>query len=321
MTSKEEFTGFPSYPVSTEAKEHHRRSIFSTSVMRLDQVHVNLVHPESSPSKKLLEDDHSLRLIEDLSNRSIDPMFSDAKLIIKPVSRMQLWTVRIIVVILCAVIGSMGYIFVRNLQYDYRKKIRQYLISQIHTTKATVASLSQEIITLRQQVKQQSLPQHNAYDDEQDSQMSVLNGTTAIKGSGITIIIANPLIDQSLSTTKSTEQIKVITDIDLQQIVNLLWHLGAKAIAINGNRIGVQTSIRVAGQTILVGTTGIESPYQIEAIGDKNRLATGLDREHQPHVYNNFKKAGISFRVRKSNMISLAETIPSDITYAKRSTD
>ena len=42
-------------------------------------------------------------------------------------------------------------------------------------------------------------------------------------------------------------------DADLQTLVSLLWQAGAEAIAINGNRLGVQTSIRTAGSTILIG--------------------------------------------------------------------
>lgn len=48
-----------------------------------------------------------------------------------------------------------------------------------------------------------------------------------------------------------------------------MFQNGAEAIAINGNRLGAQTSIRKAGGHILIGMTAIQSPYTIEAIGDR----------------------------------------------------
>lgn len=58
-----------------------------------------------------------------------------------------------------------------------------------------------------------------------------------------------------------------------------MFQNGAEAIAINGNRLGAQTSIRKAGGHILIGMTAIQSPYTIEAIGDKSALAEAMKEE------------------------------------------
>lgn len=74
---------------------------------------------------------------------------------------------------------------------------------------------------------------------------------------GIVLTVANPLsvsgdnADSSLPRENGS-QVRVVTDSDLQLLVSLLWQSGAEAIAINGNRLGVQTSIRTAGSTILI---------------------------------------------------------------------
>ena len=66
---------------------------------------------------------------------------------------------------------------------------------------------------------------------------------------------------------------------DLQLLVSLMWKAGAEAISINDNRLGVQTSIRTAGNSILIGTTPVSSPYRIQAIGNKNELANRMGQK------------------------------------------
>jgi uncharacterized protein YlxW (UPF0749 family) len=58
-----------------------------------------------------------------------------------------------------------------------------------------------------------------------------------------------------------------ILDRDIQSVVNEFWAAGAEAVAIDGQRLGPTTSIRSAGQAILVDFRPVTNPYLIEAIG------------------------------------------------------
>ncbi len=58
-----------------------------------------------------------------------------------------------------------------------------------------------------------------------------------------------------------------VTDHDLQSVVNALWGAGARAISVGGIRVGPQTAIRTAGQSILVAFTPVRSPYLVRAVG------------------------------------------------------
>ena len=51
---------------------------------------------------------------------------------------------------------------------------------------------------------------------------------------------------------QSADRSGQVTDHDLQTVVNALWAAGARAIWVGGVRLGPQTAIRTAGQTILV---------------------------------------------------------------------
>lgn len=68
-----------------------------------------------------------------------------------------------------------------------------------------------------------------------------------------------------------------VTDSDLRVIMNILWQADAEAMAINGKRIGLTTTVRTAGSAILVNVAPIASPYVIEAIGDPGLLLDALE--------------------------------------------
>src|SRR5207302_160556 len=59
----------------------------------------------------------------------------------------------------------------------------------------------------------------------------------------------------------------LVLDRDLQDVANELWHDGAEAIAINGQRLTATTTIRAAGGAILVDFRPVTAPYQVSAIG------------------------------------------------------
>ena len=155
----------------------------------------------------------------------------------------------------------------------------------------------------------------------QDDEM--VNGVLPVRGEGITLTIANPIsvggdsADSSLPRENGS-QVRVVTDSDLQVLVSLLWQSGAEAIAINGYRLGVQTSIRTAGTTILIGVNSVQSPYRIEAIGNSSVLANAVSKKTQQRLYDDFKEAGIYPQVSKNKSITLEAAVTGEVTYARK---
>ncbi len=64
-----------------------------------------------------------------------------------------------------------------------------------------------------------------------------------------------------------------ITSSDLQIVTNGLWAAGAEAVSINGQRLTSRSSIRYAGQAILVDYRPLVPPYLVTALGDPRALA------------------------------------------------
>jgi uncharacterized protein YlxW (UPF0749 family) len=67
-----------------------------------------------------------------------------------------------------------------------------------------------------------------------------------------------------------------VTSFDLQILANGLWQAGAEAMSINGQRLTSRSSIRFAGDAILVDFRPLSPPYVITALGDGRELQTGF---------------------------------------------
>ena len=309
------------FPVSPENMPAKHRAVFSASFANLDSHHVQPASIVSMSRRRRLEDD-SLRLIDDLSNRPMDVLYTDSRLSNKTPSTVSIWFTRVLVFLICIAVGTAGSVFVRQLSTDPRKEVRKQLASQLTQSTQKVDELTKNVNDLRAQVEDESKSVSNWSLNQTVRDDEMVNGVLPVQGEGITLTIANPIsvsgdnADSSLPRENGS-QIRVVTDSDLQVLVSLLWQSGAEAIAINGYRLGVQTSIRTAGMTILIGVNSVQSPYKIEAIGNSGALAKAVGKDTQRQLYDDFKKAGIYPQVSKSKTITLEAAVTGEVTYAK----
>lgn len=269
-----------------------------------------------------LEDD-SLRLIDDLTNRPMDPMFSDSRLDKRPKSAFRVRSTRVIVFIICIAVGFSGSIIVQILHTDPREEIRSSLAKELTQQTKHLNTLNSEVSSLRVKVENQSKKLSNTTKDDTLTYDEMATGTIPVNGPGITLTIANPLAANSDTTSgslprESSSNIRVVTDGDLQVFIQILWQAGAEAISINGYRLGVQTSVRTAGQTILVGVNQVQSPYKIQAIGDASALASAVGEKSQRSLYTTLNGAGIYPQITTSKSITLEAASSSEISYAER---
>ena len=309
------------FPVSPENMPAKHRAVFSASFANLDSHHVQPASIVSMSRRRRLEDD-SLRLIDDLSNRPMDVLYTDSRLSNKTPSTVSIWFTRVLVFLICIAVGTAGSVFVRQLSTDPRKEVRKQLASQLTQSTQKVDELTKNVNDLRAQVEDESKSVSNWSLNQTVRDDEMVNGVLPVQGEGITLTIANPIsvsgdnADSSLPRENGS-QIRVVIDSDLQVLVSLLWQSGAEAIAINGYRLGVQTSIRTAGTTILIGVNSVQSPYKIEAIGNSGALAKAVGKNTQRQLYDDFKKAGIYPQVSKSKTITLEAAVTGEVTYAK----
>ncbi|WP_019120695.1 DUF881 domain-containing protein [Brevibacillus massiliensis] len=109
-----------------------------------------------------------------------------------------------------------------------------------------------------------------------------LAGLESAEGPGVVVRIEDmklppgPLGTDDGSPAGTEALPDLLIDEDLRWLVNELLVNGAKAVAINGQRLVATSAIRNVGQYIQVNTYTIRPPYEIAALGDPEVLVSGL---------------------------------------------
>ncbi|KFI58778.1 hypothetical protein BGLCM_1072 [Bifidobacterium gallicum DSM 20093 = LMG 11596] len=316
----------PSHAVEGTNRPKHRRAVFSKSYRSIESHHAQSPdqlagQPQAAARSKVHHDD-SMQLIDDLINRPYDALYGDARLGVRPTSGVRYWYTRIVVFVICVAVGFYACLFVRQLNTDPRKEVRESLASQLETNTDEVRDLNKQIEQLRTQIDQQNTQHGLSAAQRMVQHDDMTSGLLPVEGPGITMSLANSVSAQGTSINAPADgsaKIRVITDTDLQQLVSLLWQGGAEAIAINGHRLGAQTSIRTAAGSILIGTDPVHSPYRIQAIGNADALAEWMGSKHLAALYDSYNRAGIHPEISKERMMRLNAATAGGIVVAQRS--
>ncbi len=128
--------------------------------------------------------------------------------------------------------------------------------------------LEDELVSLR---KQQAEYETVAIDGTQSrdnmekelQRLKIATGLVGVKGPGVMIEI---------------EESPALQNYDIITVLNELWAAGAEGIAINGERLAINSSLefREGSRNLWTNNKPIASPYQIIAIGDAQTLETSL---------------------------------------------
>ena len=93
-------------------------------------------------------------------------------------------------------------------------------------------------------------------------------GLAAVTGPGAVVRLADaPAPIDPATGRPSTAEVNRVLDVDLQARGERAVGRGAEAIAINGQRLTATSTIRTAGNAILVDFRPVTSPYEVSAIG------------------------------------------------------
>ncbi|WP_236047922.1 DUF881 domain-containing protein [Streptacidiphilus fuscans] len=151
---------------------------------------------------------------------------------------------------------------------------RQALIDRINTATSAADAAQQQLGQLQTQLAQ---AQADALAGKGGSarlaEQQLVSGQTPVSGPGLQVTVddaasaGTDLNNASPRTNAGFGNTGRVRDSDLQLVVNALWQSGAEAIAINDERLGNLSSIRAAGDAILVNNSPLTLPYTIQAIG------------------------------------------------------
>ncbi|MEU4427475.1 DUF881 domain-containing protein [Actinoplanes sp. NPDC024001] len=129
-------------------------------------------------------------------------------------------------------------------------------------------------------------------------------GLARVRGSGAKVTLADgPTPVDAVTGERRTEgQVK---DTDLQFAANALWSAGAEAIAINGERLTATSTIRQAGEAILVDVRPVTTPYEVVAIGPGDLAGDFRDGFAGQFFETLSTRYGMSFEVSKVKNVTL----------------
>ncbi|MEZ0165183.1 DUF881 domain-containing protein [Kineococcus sp. LSe6-4] len=136
--------------------------------------------------------------------------------------------------------------------------------------------------------------------DARASGLQVAAAATAVTGPGLSVVLDDAATPAGAPAPGPTSG--RVVDRDVQLVVNGLWAAGAEAVAVNGQRLGALSSIRAAGEAVLVDYRPLTPPYTVSAVGDPAAMQTAFATS----------VAGRYLQVLRDNYGLRAEVAPAD---------
>lgn len=221
------------------------------------------------------------------------------------------------------VLAAIGFLLIMAYQHvladePARSRTRDGLISQINDRQHSTDELRRQADRLRDEVARQ---RDAVLDDRAAARLRDLEATTGlarVTGDGVVVRIADaPRPVDAVTGQGSGTDLGRVLDRDLQQVANALWRAGAEAVAINGQRLISTSTIRAAGDAILVDFRPVSGPYEVAAIGPedlRDRFAASPTARTFRQLVDAF---GMSFEVRGRDDLSLPAASEPQLRYAR----
>ncbi len=189
-------------------------------------------------------------------------------------------------IIIVATIAAVAIGFLLAIQFQTQKEVdiaEQIQKDRLAQMKLVMSSVQEKNKVLQDEYKKLTSELEKSRNKEisnpaliaQLDQLKISDGTIAVKGPGVRMVIHDTGPDLHVLYPVSTD--------DLRRIINTIRFAGAEAISLNGQRIVTNTAIVMSGtQTILVNSVPISriggSSYEILAIGDQDKLVDYLTK-------------------------------------------
>jgi uncharacterized protein YlxW (UPF0749 family) len=148
-------------------------------------------------------------------------------------------------------------------------------------------------------------------DQERTARLAALAGLTPVTGPGIEVVLTDST--QALSPGENPS-VALVQDGDLIFLNMMLWYGGARAVAINGQRVTAQTTITSSGPTILINGHRLVGPFHVVAVGDPRVLRGVL--ETRGGFVERMRQSGIGVRIVERQELAVPPWNP-DATGAR----
>lgn len=235
-----------------------------------------------------------------------------------PAGRRTALGVRVLTLVLVGFLLAVAYQYAAAAQPD-TDKARAGLVADVKARRSSADGLQKQDDQLRQRVSRE---RDEAIDDSGERtrlrDLEAATGTVPVRGSGVVVTLSDgpPPVDPVTGKGSADNPGRVL-DRDLQAVSNQLWQLGAEAIAINGERLTATSTIRAAGDAILVDFRPVTAPYEVSAIGPAD-LADTFGASATARQFRRYVSAyRMKFSVRQRDDVTLPAAGEPSLRYAR----
>jgi len=207
-----------------------------------------------------------------------------------------------------------------------RAQVREALVKDIDREQHTTDGLAARLDTLRATVdrtRDAALRATGAGQAALDQLAGAEQGAAAVAvtGPGLRVTLADAPSGADadpVGTRPTAPSGSAVRDSDLQLVVNALWAAGAEAISVDGQRLGPTSTIRTAGEAILVDFQPVTSPYQVDAIGSADTLSQRFLADPEVQALAVVTQSyGLRFDFAKEGHLALPAAAPAELHSAR----
>jgi len=138
------------------------------------------------------------------------------------------------------------------------------------------------------------------HEHERAGQYAALGGFTTVSGPGVGVTLSD---SDRVVPAGSDPSTALVQDSDLTFLVMMLWYGGARAIAINGERVTTLTTITSSGPTLLINGRRLVGPFEVVAVGDPRVLRGVL--ETRGGFADRMRQSGLGVRISAHSAITV----------------
>ncbi|MEU6077850.1 DUF881 domain-containing protein [Micromonospora sp. NPDC047074] len=262
--------------------------------------------------------------LTELFRNPLDPGYADAaarrRERAEPPSGWRHWSARSVALVVAVALGFLFAVAYRQtLEAEPgRSQARSGLVEQIRQRETDTDRLSVRADELRAEVARQRAAALGGSEAARLRNLEAGTGLGRVRGDGVVVRLADAPQKPDAVTGADVGPSRVIYS-DLQGVANDLWAAGAEAIAINGQRLTATSTIRSAGQAILVDFRPVTGPYEVSAIGPGSMRDRYEDSRSALTMRKVAEDTGLSFGVREAEDLTLPAAPEPRLRYAQPS--
>ncbi len=178
------------------------------------------------------------------------------------------------------------------LQYTSLKDTRGELYVEQNQLKTAIKNLQEQIDLAQRDTDKSAL---SGNDIQKLNFKKAQAGLSSLSGPGVVVQLSD-------SRSNSNSEDAIVHAADLRDTLTVLWSSGAEAISVNGQRVVLNTAIDCIVNTILINNQRISAPFQINAIGPKDKMQESL-KVSMTGLEKRKKTFGLVFDVSQVNSI------------------